>query len=191
VGGALPAFARDCDMEGEWQFHINARIDDLVESGMSRHEATLQARRDFGDPLPWKELGRRQFRRAPVFAVVTVTTLTLCVGANTALFSLINSLVIRALPGQAPDRPDRSDRRHPDVSVRAALSGYTYQIRQVLKARGTAFDGVAAWPPARVDLSSLGEAASVDGSSRSSCSRGVECRRDPCSVDTDLARITF
>ena len=46
------------DMEEEWQFHLDARIDDLVSAGLTRPDASARARREFGDPERWKEYGR-------------------------------------------------------------------------------------------------------------------------------------
>ena len=79
------------DMESELQFHIEARADHLVTLGLDHAAATRQARREFGDPLRWKEQGRearglrlidearadvryavRWLRRSPTFAAAVV-----------------------------------------------------------------------------------------------------------------------
>jgi hypothetical protein len=46
------------EMDEEWQFHVDARADALVDAGLTRHEAERVARAEFGDPLRWKEQGR-------------------------------------------------------------------------------------------------------------------------------------
>src|SRR5689334_19907304 len=48
--------------------------------------------------------GFRQLRRTPAFAVVAVLTLALGIGANTAIFSVMNAVLLRSLPGTNPDR---------------------------------------------------------------------------------------
>ena len=84
----------EADMEEEWRAHLDAHADALVAAGMSQADARRRARRDFGDPLRWKEQARdvrgvgwvnglgadiryglRQMRRAPVFTTTVLMTL--------------------------------------------------------------------------------------------------------------------
>jgi predicted permease len=90
---------------------------------MSEQQASETAKRDFGGFEKWKEvcrdLGRwrlldefwrdlvlavRMLRKSPVFTVVALVTLTLAIGANTAIFSLMNELMLKALPVSNADR---------------------------------------------------------------------------------------
>jgi predicted permease len=115
--------AVDRALDEEMQFHIAARVDDLVAAGMTRQAAQLAASRQFGNRLriressrdvkllPWLEsvfkdirFALRMFRKHIVVTGAAIASLTLALGASLAAFSLIDALILRPLPVREPER---------------------------------------------------------------------------------------
>lgn len=114
---------RDRERDDELRAHIAQHTDDLVAGGVAPAEARRQATILFGNPRVWREeiddmqrlpfletFGRdlryadRVLRRAPGFTLTAVATLALVIGANTAVFSLANALLLTPLPFPESDR---------------------------------------------------------------------------------------
>lgn len=110
-------------MHAEFQFHLDTQVSELMQKGVTREEAELRARRDFGalelakdecrDQRAFEPLGQvlrdvryafRSLRKTPVYAIAAITTLALGIGANTAIFSALDGVVLKALPYHNPDR---------------------------------------------------------------------------------------
>ncbi|MGH9664018.1 MAG: permease prefix domain 1-containing protein, partial [Bryobacteraceae bacterium] len=114
---------RDRELNEEVQAHLRMAIEDLVARGQSRVDAERDARREFGNVLQVKEFTRetwgwvaaetllqdlrygfRMFAKSPALTAIVVLTLALGVGANTAIFSVLNGWLLRPLPVRAPER---------------------------------------------------------------------------------------
>jgi predicted permease len=106
----------------EIEAHLSERTDDLVEAGMDPREARQKARREFGNVTRYLETSRevwtpqwleqlgqdiryagRTFRRSPIFTLTVVLSLALGIGANTAIFSLMDAVMFRELPVRNPE----------------------------------------------------------------------------------------
>jgi hypothetical protein len=100
----------------EIQAHIEERVDELTEAGVAHKDAVQQARREFGNATLLTESSRevwgwlwldrlgqdlryaiRMMRRFPAFTIVAVLSLALGIGANTAIFALIESTLFRSI----------------------------------------------------------------------------------------------
>src|SRR5262245_48116293 len=90
-------------------------------------------------------------------------TLALGIGSTTALFSLFNSLTLRALPVGHPERLAVVSGGTPEPPGMAPLPYYTYAIWSALRDRATAFEGVCAWSTARFESAESGETIPVEG----------------------------
>ncbi len=99
----------------------------------------------------------RSLRLAPVFAVVTVASLALGIGASTAIFSLLNAVMLKSLPVENPEQLMMVSEGP------AGNNAFTNPIWEQIRDHQPAFDGVLAWANQRFNLSSGGETRFVNG----------------------------
>src|SRR5215475_1946050 len=147
--------------------HLDEKIEDLMEDGLSREEATRKAHREFGNVTLIEERSRevwqwpgletlfqdlrfgvRMLLKHKSFTAVAILSLALGIGANTAIFQLIDAVRLRMLPVKAPQ--ELAEVRIADMS--GARGGFsrssptvTNPIWEQIRERQQAFSGIFAW----------------------------------------------
>lgn len=164
------------DLDTELDFHFAETVEGLVAKGWSETAARGEAERRFGSrsryrqslkhiqqTIKWRDRMRtlfsidirsavRSLRATPVITAVAILSLALGVGANTALFSIMNGLMIRPLPVPHPEQ------------LMLLEDHWTNPIWEQIRDRlPVAFQSAFAWSDQRFDLSEAGERDHVDG----------------------------
>jgi len=171
--GTLKRSRLESEMDAELHFHIETFVEDLVRGGMSRQEAMRRARLEFGGIDRTKEECReargvslldsllqdlrqtfRMLRKNPGFTFIVVLTLALGIGANTAIFSVVNSFALRPLPVKDPSRLVVVAQQFQGGSF---LGGLSYPDLLDYRAKSDAFEEMAGF---NLDFAGLSTGAS-------------------------------
>jgi predicted permease len=170
------------DLDEELRAYHEAAIARHMKAGLTREAATRAARLELGSTTAVKQHVReagwesrledfwhdarysvRTLRKSPGFTAVAVLTLALAIGANTAVFSIVNGLLLRALPVAAPEQLVM-------VSTRNAVTdgypaGWNVAMWEQIRHQASSLGRAVAWSvfAERVDLAAEGEADPVDG----------------------------
>jgi putative ABC transport system permease protein len=150
------------ELQAELQFHLEREIEENIIRGMTPEEARLAALRSFGgvervkeesrdvrgirlfDEV-WQDLryGLRMMLKNPGFTTIAVLTLALGIGANTAIFSVINALLLRPLPYRQPEQLVKVFRAQPDPTKGMLPSIWSYPRFEMLRDQNRSFAEVA------------------------------------------------
>jgi predicted permease len=152
----------ESEIDTEFRFHMEEYISALVRSGTTREEALRRARVEFGSVdaakeecreargVRWfDELGQdlryawRTMRHSPGFASAAIVSLALGIGVNTAIFSLIDAVILRSLPVGSPQQLYFIGHGRSAGGDRIHMSS-NYPLFEAYRSRADDFSGVAA-----------------------------------------------
>ncbi len=169
----------EAEMAEEMRFHLEQRAADYAADGLAADQAHLAAQRKFGntaalqerarDTFGWGALERfghylafaaRQLRRSPGFSLLAIVTLGLGIGANTAMFSITNGIMLKPLPYSDPDRLERIWRATPQFREGNFAAADVIALREAQAPYGE----IAAYRPRAASLSDAGAPAELASS---------------------------
>jgi predicted permease len=162
------------DFSEEIKAHLELEADELKREGLSEDEARRTARREFGNvrlaqdrfyvkgrwvwmDKMWRDVrfGLRGLRQSPGFAVTAILTLALGMGANTAVFSVMNAVLLRSLPVKDPQSvvyvktsgaPHRSNQTGDDWNT-----SFSYPVYEALRQQKDVLSEVMIYVPLSID----------------------------------------
>jgi predicted permease len=174
IGGLFAGDAKNRELAEEFESHLEMQIEDNLRAGMTPAEARRNALLKTGGlslaqenyrnrrGLPFLDTAVRDLqyagrllRRSPAFTLVAVLSLALGIGANTAIFTIINAVMLRSLPVEDPSRLVEI--------LRGEFGGATNPIWEQIRDHQQAFSGTLAYCEHRFDLADGGESQFAQG----------------------------
>ena len=183
---------QEADLEDEIRYDLALEAEEKIQSGMPREEAERRSERDFGNVLVVKEgvremwgwtslerlaqdlrYGWRTLRKSPSFTAMAALSLALGIGANTAIYSFMDAILMRSLPVSHPqelvifkwhakDLPavahSLSGSWHSDPRTGWTGSSFPFPAFDSLRTNGAVLSGAFARTGARLNLMAQGEA---------------------------------
>ncbi|HXX17621.1 MAG TPA: ABC transporter permease [Candidatus Eremiobacteraceae bacterium] len=163
----------DQELDDELRDHLERRTEEYVAQGMTQKEAQRRARLDLGGIEQTKEkcrdarrvnwiqdliqdlrYGLRMLCKSPGFTAVAIVTLALGIGANTAIFSIVNAVLLHPLPFPEPDRLVRIAFNEPGLGLRDVP--FSVPELDDLRNRGGVFRDVSTIASASANLTGAG-----------------------------------
>jgi putative ABC transport system permease protein len=171
------------EMDEELRAYLEAATQEKMRTGMSREEALRASRIEMGGVENvkekvravswetfveglWQDLrfGARLLASSPTFTAAAVLSLALGIGANTAIFQLLDAIRLRALPVKNPQEMAAVRIAERNGATGAFVTRYpqlTYPMWEQIRAQQQAFSGVFAWGPTSFNISPGGEVHTI------------------------------
>jgi predicted permease len=175
----------DQERAREIEAYLEIETAENIARGMTPEQARQAARRKFGNPTQireeiyrmntigfletlWKDLryGARLLRLSPGFAAVALLSLALGIGANTAIFELLNAVRLSSLPVENPQQlasVEILNREWYSGSYTGRYSNLSNPLWEEIRERQQAFSSIFAWGPETFNLAQGGETQPAEG----------------------------
>jgi putative ABC transport system permease protein len=169
------------ELSEEIREHMREKTAEFIAGGTPPKEAAAAARREFGNMTLAEEDSReewrwtlienflidvryalRTLRKSPAFTLVVVLTLALGIGANTAIFTLVDAVMLRMLPIEKPEELQQLKLINPQKGGEVS-GGFTNPLWEQFRNRQDVFSTVFAWSTRRFNLSRGGPVHLADG----------------------------